>query len=58
MSDFCQKDMKRIVLFVSHQVDLTKEITNGNITFTPRKSYDSEGNHTILPGAFDIVTEL
>ncbi len=58
MSDFCQKDMKRIVLFVSHQVDLTKEITDGNITFTPRKAYDSEGNYVILPGAFDIVTEL
>lgn len=58
MSEYCQKDMKRIVLFVSHQVDLTKEITDGNITFIPRKAYDSEGNQTILPGAFDIATEL
>lgn len=33
MSDFCQKDMSRIVLFVSHQVELTREITDGSITF-------------------------
>lgn len=58
MSDYCQKDMKRIVLFVSHQVELTKEITDGNITFLSRKAYDSDGKETILPGAFDIVTEL
>ena len=58
MADFCQKDMNRIVLFVSHQVELTKKITNGNITFLPHKAYDSEGNYTILPGAFDIVAEV
>ena len=33
MSEYCQKDLKRIVLFVSHQVDLTKEIVDGKITF-------------------------
>ena len=33
MADFCQKDKERIVLFVSHQVNLTKEITDGSITF-------------------------
>jgi ABC-type bacteriocin/lantibiotic exporter with double-glycine peptidase domain len=33
MTDFCQKDKERIVLFVSHQVNLTKNITNGSITF-------------------------
>lgn len=33
MADYCQKDMDRIVLFVSHQVDLTREITDGSITF-------------------------
>ena len=37
MADFCQKDKERIVLFVSHQVDLTKEITNGNITFVSKQ---------------------
>ena len=58
MADYCQIDMKRIVLFVSHQVELTKEITDGNITFIPRNAYNSEGVQTIIPGAFDIVTEL
>lgn len=58
MFDYCQKDMKRILLFVSHQVELTKKITNGNITFIPRITYNSDGERTILPGAFDIVTEL
>lgn len=58
MSDYCQKDMKRIVLFVSHQVELTKEITDGNITFIPRAAYNSEGVKTILPGAFDVKTEI
>lgn len=33
MADYCQKDKERIVLFVSHQVDLTKALTDGNITF-------------------------
>ena len=47
MADYCQKDMERIVLFVSHQVDLTKEITDGNITFVSKT----------FP-VFDIVTEL
>ena len=37
MADFCQKDKERIVLFVSHQVDLTKEITSGNITFESKQ---------------------
>lgn len=47
MANYCQKDMKRIVLFVSHQVDLTKEITDGSITFESKT----------FP-VFDIVTEL
>lgn len=47
MADYCQKDMKRIVLFVSHQVELTKEITDGSITFVSKT----------FP-VFDIVTEL
>lgn len=47
MADYCQKDMKRIVLFVSHQVDLTKKITDGSITFVSKE----------FP-VFDIVTEL
>lgn len=47
MADYCQKDMERIVLFVSHQVDLTKEITDGSITFVSNT----------FP-VFDIVTEL
>ena len=47
MADYCQKDMERIVLFVSHQVDLTKEITDGNITFVSNT----------FP-VFDIITEL
>lgn len=58
MANYCQKDMERIVLFVSHQVDLTKEITDGSITFIPRTTFDSEEKKTIIPGAFDIVTEL
>lgn len=58
MRDYCQKDRKRIVLFISHQVELTKKITDGSITFRARKVYNSEGVETILPGAFDIVTEL
>lgn len=47
MANYCQKDMERIVLFVSHQVDLTKEITDGSITFESKT----------FP-VFDIVTEL
>ena len=47
MAEYCQKDMERIVLFVSHQVDLTKEITDGSITFVSKT----------FP-VFDIVTEL
>lgn len=47
MADYCQKDMERIVLFVSHQVNLTKEITDGNITFASKT----------FP-VFDIATEL
>lgn len=47
MADYCQKDMERIVLFVSHQVDLTREITDGSITFVSKT----------FP-VFDIVTEL
>ena len=47
MANYCQKDMERIVLFVSHQVDLTKEITDGCITFESKT----------FP-VFDIVTEL
>ena len=47
MANYCQNDMERIVLFVSHQVDLTKEITDGNITFVSKT----------FP-VFDIVTEL
>lgn len=47
MAEYCQKDMERIVLFVSHQVDLTKEITDGCITFVSNT----------FP-VFDIVTEL
>ena len=47
MIDFCQNDMERIVLFVSHQVDLTKQITDGSITFVSNT----------FP-VFDIVTEL
>lgn len=47
MADYCQKDMERIVLFVSHQVDLTKEITDGSITFVSKT----------FP-VFDIVAEL
>ncbi len=33
MADYCQKDMKRIVLFVSHQVDLVRQVTDGSMTF-------------------------
>lgn len=58
MANFCQKDMKRIVLFVSHQVELTKKITDGSITFASQKRYDSKGNESIIPGAFDIVIEF
>lgn len=47
MANYCQKDRERIVLFVSHQVDLTKEITDGSITFESKT----------FP-VFDIVTEL
>lgn len=47
MADYCQKDMKRIVMFVSHQVDLTREIANGSITFASKK----------FP-VFDIMPEL
>lgn len=47
MNDYCQKDMKRIVLFVSHQVTLTQEITDGSISFVSNT----------FP-IFDIVTEL
>ena len=37
MANFCQEDRKRIVLFVSHQVDLTSTITQGNITFSSQQ---------------------
>lgn len=47
VADYCQKDMKRIVLFVSHQVELAREITDGSITFVSET----------FP-VFDIVTEL
>ena len=47
MINFCQNDMERIVLFVSHQVDLTKRITDGSITFESKT----------FP-VFDIITEL
>lgn len=47
ISDYCQRDMERIVLFVSHQVALAKEITDGSISFVS----------TTFP-VFDIVTEL
>lgn len=33
MADYCQKEQPRIVFFVTHQVDITKEITQGSITF-------------------------
>ncbi len=33
MANYCQKDMKRIVLFVSHQVDLVRQVTDGSLTF-------------------------
>lgn len=33
MANYCQKDMKRIVFFVSHQIKITREITDGEITF-------------------------
>lgn len=33
MADYCQKDRPRIVFFVTHQVDITKEITQGSISF-------------------------
>ena len=47
IADYCQEDMERIVLFVSHQIDLTKKITNGSITFVSKT----------FP-IFDIITEL
>ena len=47
MVDYCQRDIKRIVMFVSHQVDLVKEIADGSITFVSET----------FP-VFDIVTEL
>ena len=47
VADYCQKDMKRIVLFVSHQVELSKQITDGNITFESQ----------VFPN-FDIIAEL
>ena len=40
MANYCQKDMKRIVFFVSHQVKITREITDGEITFL-QKSFPS-----------------
>ncbi len=33
MADYCQKDEARIVFFVTHQVELTREVTNQSITF-------------------------
>lgn len=33
MADYCQKDQPRIVFFVTHQVDITKQITNASIEF-------------------------
>lgn len=47
MTNYCQQGMERIVLFVSHQVSLTKDITDGSITFISKT----------FP-VFDIVTEL
>ena len=47
MAEYCQKDMDRIVLFVSHQVNLTKEVTDGSITFVSKN----------FP-TYDIVTKL
>lgn len=38
MANFCQEDTKRIVLFISHQVELTKKVTTGGfITFVSKK---------------------
>ena len=31
IAEFCQEDVPRIVLFVSHQEELTRKITDGNI---------------------------
>lgn len=33
MANYCQRDLARIVFFVSHQVEITKQITDGSITF-------------------------
>lgn len=33
MAKYCQTDRSRIVFFVTHQVDITSEITQGSITF-------------------------
>lgn len=33
MANYCQKEQPRIVFFVTHQVDITKGITQGSITF-------------------------
>ncbi len=33
MADYCQRDSLRIVFFVTHQIEITKEITDGSITF-------------------------
>lgn len=33
MADYCQRDMQRIVFFVTHQVDITSKITQGAISF-------------------------
>ncbi len=33
MADYCQKDISRVVFFVTHQVDITSKVCNGSITF-------------------------
>ncbi len=33
MANYCQKEQPRIVFFVTHQVEITKEITQGSINF-------------------------
>lgn len=33
MAEYCQMERPRIVFFVTHQVDITREITQGTITF-------------------------
>jgi ABC-type transport system involved in cytochrome bd biosynthesis fused ATPase/permease subunit len=47
ITTYCQSDVSRIVLFVSHQVEITSEIADGSLTF--------EQNH--FP-SFEIKTHL